>query len=173
MTIWSVPSTINDGKSGAPAGNPQYSTILSGYAKRPPWNVAGVDYATGVPSNVTLQDPWPGFPATTVNSTNFSSTFITQCGGAGNITANASGLLSINGNNLTISGWDFSLHGGINLEFATTGIVSNLTITQCYWKSSTNLANPPIRLWGDFTGQYVNGATISYCTIDCNEKPRQ
>src|SRR5689334_13722464 len=42
-----------DGVSSAPAGAPIRPTILNGYAVRPPWKVAGVDYAVGG-SNVVL-----------------------------------------------------------------------------------------------------------------------
>jgi len=31
--------------------------LLSGYVVRPPWKVAGVDYAVGVPAGTALADP--------------------------------------------------------------------------------------------------------------------
>jgi hypothetical protein len=34
----------------------QHPALLAGYAKRPPWKVAGVDYAVGVPATATLTD---------------------------------------------------------------------------------------------------------------------
>src|SRR5262249_43812194 len=46
-----------DGANGAPSGTPQLPSILSGYAVRAPWQVAGVDYAVGVPVGTTLRDP--------------------------------------------------------------------------------------------------------------------
>ena len=36
-----------DGKKGAPIRAAQYPTLLDKYRSRPPWNVAGVDYAVG------------------------------------------------------------------------------------------------------------------------------
>src|SRR6185437_9644796 len=54
-----------DGSKNAPAGTPQFPTLLSGYAARPPWSVAGVDYHVGIdrsryPTNAALKDPAPG-----------------------------------------------------------------------------------------------------------------
>lgn len=46
-----------DGCSGAPAGTSQYPNMLGGYAARPPWNVAGVDYPVGIPAGTVLT-PW-------------------------------------------------------------------------------------------------------------------
>ena len=47
----------SDGSASAPGGAAQYSTLLSGYEVRPPWEVAGVDYAVGPQTGVTLKDP--------------------------------------------------------------------------------------------------------------------
>ena len=38
-------ATLGDGSANAPAGTPQLPNLLNGYAVRPPWEVAGVDYA--------------------------------------------------------------------------------------------------------------------------------
>ena len=86
-------SGFNDGSAGAPAGAPQLPSLLSGYAARPPWQVAGVDYAVGVPSGMTLKDP------ATINM-------------AGVSVNAASHLIVMSGNNVTLSGYDFSLEGG-------------------------------------------------------------
>jgi hypothetical protein len=45
-----------DGRLNAPSGSAQYPNLLNGYAARPPWRVAGVDYAVGVDQNITLLD---------------------------------------------------------------------------------------------------------------------
>ncbi len=55
---------LPDGCAGSPAGAPQYPSLFSAplaphpspYPVRPPWNVAGVDYHVGVPSEVSLTD---------------------------------------------------------------------------------------------------------------------
>ena len=53
-----------------PSPSAQHPTLLAGYAKRPPWQVAGVDFAVGVPSTATLTD-WRSLsgPGITVNTT--------------------------------------------------------------------------------------------------------
>ena len=43
----SHPSPGMDGRSRAPSGTPQWPNLLDGYAARPPWSVAGVDYPVG------------------------------------------------------------------------------------------------------------------------------
>jgi hypothetical protein len=48
---------FDDGRAQASEGPPQLSTLLTGYAARPPWSVAGVDYAVGAPQGLELKDP--------------------------------------------------------------------------------------------------------------------
>ena len=48
--------SYQDGSNNASAGAPQLPNLLSGYAVRAPWNVAGVDYAVGVPTGTALKD---------------------------------------------------------------------------------------------------------------------
>ena len=43
-------SGYNDGFGGCAGGTPQLPNLLNGYAARPAWKVAGVDYAVGVPT---------------------------------------------------------------------------------------------------------------------------
>ena len=45
----------SDDSTGAPSGPSQLPNLLLHYAKRPPWKVAGVDYAVGVPSGRSLR----------------------------------------------------------------------------------------------------------------------
>ena len=157
MTIWSVSSTINDGKSGAPAGNPQYPAILSSYVKRPSWNVAGVDYAVGIPANVTLQDPWPGFPSTTVG-TAMAAGFITQAGGSGNIGLTAGGNITLTTNNRTFDGWDFSLHGGMQVIPNGSGTI----IQNCNFAIGAN-GNPMLN-----ANAGGSNLTLQYCHFNAN-----
>jgi hypothetical protein len=89
-------SAFVDGCSSAPTGSPQLSTILSGYAARPPWNVAGVDYHVGVPTNTVLSDPTI---ATLPSGCSFSSPTVTCSSGTPTLTA-----------------LDFSLHNGTTLS---------------------------------------------------------
>ena len=85
-----------DGSVGAPSASIQLPTLLSGYAVRPPWKVAGVDYAVGYSTGTTLNDP--------------ASASITGCvysSGAHTFTCSTAGV--------TVSNLDFSLHSGISL----------------------------------------------------------
>ena len=129
-----------DGASGAPAGTPQYPTLLSGYTKRPPWNVAGVDYAVGYPAGQSLIDISISQPA----GTSFSN-----------------GVLTVNADNVTIDGYDFSLYNsgaGVRISCPSH---NNLTVVRCrlggtsYPSIGTGII--------DFRG---NGLAVKYCVID-------
>ena len=94
MITVDLPFNLRDGSVHAPAGTPQFATLLNGYAATPSWNVAGVNYAVGIPAGTALQDPATGaLPA----------------GVTRNIEAHT---FTITGNNVVLSGWDFSLEGG-------------------------------------------------------------
>lgn len=47
---------LNDGSLNASTGAPQLPNLLDGYDVRPSWEVAGVDYAVGVPAGTQLKD---------------------------------------------------------------------------------------------------------------------
>ena len=47
----------NDGSANAPAGSPQVPNLFNGYAARPSWQVAGVDYAVGIHPGTVLKNP--------------------------------------------------------------------------------------------------------------------
>jgi hypothetical protein len=132
-------STYPDGCPSAPTATTQYPTLLSSYTKRPPWNVAGVDYPVGVPSNITLKDPAvDALPSACSYS---SGTFTVSCSGT-----------------FTLSGWDFSLHGGVKVSVSSG---SGWTITQNKFGSPTNCLDPMI----DFRNA-GGTVTISYNTMD-------
>ena len=46
----------DDGYANAPPGPIQRPALLAGYSARPPWKVAGVDYAVGIPAGTVLTD---------------------------------------------------------------------------------------------------------------------
>src|SRR3982074_3142195 len=78
-----------------PAPGGQHPALLASYVKRPPWKVAGVDHAVGVPSTATLTDgKLLTGPGITVNTTAMPPYGVD------------------NTSNVVISGVDFSLHGG-------------------------------------------------------------
>src|SRR5215471_9473988 len=104
-----------DGSATAPAGTPQLPTVLSGYQVRPPWQVAGVDYAVGIPTGTVLKDPGTiNMPGVSVNT----STHI----------------VTVTGNNVTLSGYDFSLNGGWGVYITGTGA----TIQDSYFRVGSN-----------------------------------
>jgi T5SS/PEP-CTERM-associated repeat protein len=108
-----------DGKAGAPAGTPQMPNLLASYPVRPPWQVAGVDYAVGVPTESGLKDPATiSMPGVNVEA--------------------GEGSIFVTGNNVTLSGYDFSLEGGWTIY--VTG--SNDAIDDNYFKVSTNNSVP-------------------------------
>ena len=110
--------SLNDGSANAPAGTPQLPNLLNGFAVRPPWEVAGVNYAVGVPAGTTLQD-WET---------------ISQPGVSVNVAANT---VTITGNNVTLNDIDFSLHGGAQLIInGSNDVVSNSNFV--YGPSMTN-----------------------------------
>ena len=107
-TASSTTGVWSDGFAAAPAGTAQFPTLLQGYAARAPWRVAGVDFYVGIPSGTTLTD-WQS---------------ISQAG----VSVNTStGQISISGANVTLSGIDFSLHGGAYVYDTTNN--GSLTIT--------------------------------------------
>lgn len=67
------------------------------YQVRPNWNVAGVDYYAGIPGGTVLKDPSTSPPTGATYSTSPVNT------------------LRVNSNNVTINGYDFTLHGCISL----------------------------------------------------------
>ncbi len=87
------PSTADDGSAAAPAGKPQLPNMLLHYAARPPWKVAGVDYAVGVPAGTTLLDPSTiAIVGASVNPANHT--------------------IVVSGSTVTLSGYDFGRSGG-------------------------------------------------------------
>ncbi len=114
-----------DGCSGAPVGaNIQHPSFFTGYANqnaqtyatRPAWNVAGVDYAVGIPAATSLKDP-------TVNTlptgcTLNAGTHVVTCSGAHG--------------GLTFDGWDFGNAGGAGLcvRLVITGNVDGAIVIQ-------------------------------------------
>ena len=106
-----------DGAGGAPAGTPQLASILDGYAVRPSWQVAGVDYAVGVAAGTTLTDP----TAAGVLPTGATYDAATHT-------------VTVTGDGVTLNGFDFSLHDGIELVVEAT----NVTVENCNFAVGSN-----------------------------------
>ena len=123
------PSGYADGAANAPAGTPQLPNLFSSYAVRPPWEVAGVDYAVGVPAGTVLKDPAVAgnMPAGVSVSTSAHTVYVT-------------------GNNVTLNGFNFSLEGGWSILIE--GGVSGTTIENCDFVVGTNNQSPINALGG-------------------------
>jgi hypothetical protein len=134
-----TPSQYSDGSANAPAGSTQLPTLLDGYAVRPPWAVAGVDYAVGVPAGMTLLDP-----AT-----------ISMAGVEVDLVAH---LVTVTGNNVTLNGYDFGPGGGWGIS--VEGNATNTIIENCnFLAGSTQLV--PIN-----GGKGIGDLTVLNNTID-------
>ena len=140
VTVNSASSGYPDGSANASAGTPQLPTLLSGYPVRPPWKVAGVDYHVGVPTGMTLKTPT-----------------------AANMPAGASlsgQTIRVTGNNVTISGFDFSGNGGYAI-YINPG-ASGTSITDNYFAySSPTAPAPPIFISSGASNTYIAYNTIN------------
>jgi hypothetical protein len=81
----------NDGSANAPSGTPQYPHLLDGYAVRPPWQVAGVDYAVGIHAGTVLKNP-----------------VTCGCLPAGASVDATNHLIRVTADNVTLDGFDFT-----------------------------------------------------------------
>jgi Right handed beta helix region len=146
VTTVDPPLNLGDGSANAPTGNPQLPNLLSGYAARPSWNVAGVDYAVGINSGVTLKDPLPNGSLAPA---------LVALGGSYN---SSNHLITFSGvNNIAISGWDFSLHNGLGIYIQNS---SGATITNNNFQIGTNQATP-IQLTSSSTNVNVSDNVIN------------
>ncbi|PPQ29489.1 right-handed parallel beta-helix repeat-containing protein [Rhodopila globiformis] len=128
--------TTSSGASSAAAGTSTLSGLLSGYAARPSWQVAGVDYAVGDPSG--LADP---------SSINMAGVSVDA----------ASHTITISGSNVTLNGYDFSGGGGWGVDIASGA--SNVTIENSHFLVGGN-NNVPINAAAGSGDVSVLGNTI-------------
>src|SRR6266542_4367378 len=110
-------TTYDDGSANASAGTPQEPNLLAGYTVRPPWQVAGVDYAVG-PQSAPTKDP------ATISMAGVSVDTSTRT-------------VTITGSNVTLDGYDFSLHGGYQLNV----VGNNAVVQNCNFALGTNTAD--------------------------------
>ena len=144
-------STHADGcTTAAYTGSFQNTAYFSGATARPPWNVAGVDYAVGVPTSVTPIAVTAGnIPACTYwQSTGFP-------------------LLHVGTSSCTISGYDFSTtsaycatNGGCGIKIDAG--VANTTIT----KNNFGYASGVFVIAVQMDGAAGSGNTFSWNTVN-------
>lgn len=102
-----------DGCADAAADSPAFPALLTRYKVRPPWNVAGVDYAVGIPGNLALKDPRrTALPA----GCSLDGTTVT-CSGT-----------------VILDGYDFSLNDGTTLIIKD----GNVTVQNCLFTVGSN-----------------------------------
>ena len=116
--------------ANAPVGTPELPNLLAGYAVRPTWMVAGVDYYVGVPQNLTLLNP------DTIKMAGVQVDASTHT-------------ITITGNNVTLSGYDFSLNGGWGISINSG--VNNTTIENSNFVVGSNEQVPIDSSGGNLT----------------------
>ncbi|RYH38041.1 MAG: hypothetical protein EON54_19100 [Alcaligenaceae bacterium] len=134
--------------AGAPSGVSQFSSLLSGYAVRPDWKVAGVDYYVGTPSGAALKNP------TTISM-------------AGVSVDKSSHTVTVNSSNVTLSGFDFGLDGGWQVN--VTNNANNVTIQNSHFQVGSNNLMPIQAYYGGsinvlnntFDGGASNGSSVN------------
>lgn len=135
-----------DGSKFPAGGSAQIPSLLNGYFSRPPWQVAGVDYAVG---------PHPGTGTTDFEFAGSLVTALSNLGGS----LGANNVLSFsNSVPITIDGYDFSLHGGVALDFSSTAPV---TLQNCKFAVGANTRGAI-----QATGSGNTDLTIRYCSFD-------
>jgi hypothetical protein len=108
---------LSDGSASAPSGTIPFSTLLSGYAIRPEWKVAGVDYYVGTPSGAVLKDP------STISM-------------AGVTVDKSAHIVTVSASNVTLSGYDFGLGGGWQVNVVNNA--NNVTIQNSRFQVGAN-----------------------------------
>ena len=132
-------ATYDDGHADAPAGTPQLGLLLRHYVAKPPWQVAGIDYAVGVPSGIPLKDPLTiTMPGTAIDAKYH--------------------LIRVSGDSVTLDAYDFSLHGGWGVYIQSGA--RNTTITNSNFRAGANGVVPISAEAG------ASGLTVTDCTID-------
>lgn len=137
----------NDGSSGATVGTAQYPTLLNGYAAAINGlhglgcRVPGVDYRVGLIASPSLSDPTAGgLPA----GATYSS-------GAHTVT--------IASNNVTFTGWDMTVAGGLELQ-VNSGVTGTIITSNKFQVQSPNCLSP-LRFNG-----LAGTTTVQYNKID-------
>src|SRR3954452_20550991 len=150
----------SDGSTGAPGGTPQVPHLLDGYAARPTWEVAGVDYAVGVHPGITLKVP-------TANNLPGGATL-------------GNHVIYIDGTDITLSGYDLTNYTVLVTETAkgtativdcaaTTGVVirsvvnatANLVVRYCSLDGGGMASDPNFNMRKEWCPQL----TVEYCVI--------
>jgi hypothetical protein len=146
-------ATAGDGSANAPAGTPQKPNLFTGMKIRPPFKVAGVDYAVGIPAGLTLKNP-------------------ASIAMAGVSVDTGSKVVTVTGDNVTLTGYDFS-NWTVETSAANTRIIqskffaapvvglrgsSNLYVGYCIIDAN----NTEGSVWGGLISTWSDGLTVEY-----------
>lgn len=135
------------------------------YVTRPPWNVAGVDYAVGYNTATTLADPSTATHGTGPGQLPVGCTYAATGG-----TGGGPRVLCKSNVSPSIRDFDFSLHGCIQLTFANT-VTGEMTVANNYFKNGPgcnalngSLVNITINNHANllFVGNHVDGGFPDY-----------
>lgn len=141
----------NDGFAGAPTVSAQFPSLLASYGTKPTWCTAGVGYGVGPPAAQSFTD------AVTSGTTIAAGLAAQGCTvNTGNHVITCTGS---NCNNVTITGWDYTQHGGYTLQIICTGT----TVANSKFMIGAN-ARPPI-----FIDNSASGITVTKNIIDGNK----
>jgi peptidoglycan hydrolase-like protein with peptidoglycan-binding domain len=128
-TATSTTGVWADGFAQAPTGSAQQPNILQSYAARPPWRVAGVDYAVGIIPGTVLKDPTTATLPSGVSWLSASNRIL---------------IVATTSSPVTLDGYDFSLHGGLWVYIVgqANGGGGAVTITNSNFKVGSNNLQP-------------------------------
>jgi hypothetical protein len=138
-TRQATPRVFDDGSAEAPRGSPQLPMLLSGYAARPPWAVAGVDYFVAHSAHTILKD-------------------LSTIGSAGVSVDVAQGVVYVTGRNVMVDGYDFATAGGYGIVIQSG--ISQTVIQNCNVQGRSNQLVPIHAV------TQVGNLTVQYNTID-------
>jgi hypothetical protein len=146
-------TTAGDGSANAPAGVAQKPNLFTGMKVRPPFKVAGVDYAVGIPAGLTLKNP-------------------ASIAMAGVSVDTGSKVVTVTGANVTLTGYDFS-NWTVETSSANTRIIqskffvgpvvglrgsSNLYVGYCVIDANNTQGS----VWGGLISTWSDGLTVEY-----------
>jgi len=127
-------NSIGDGSANAAPGTPQHADLLNGYAIRPSWQVAGVDYAVGPQFSPTKDPASISMAGVSVNGRT----------------------INVTGDNVTLDGYDFSRGGGWQVEVDG----ANDTISNSNFVLGTNDGNWLIKGGSSSSNLTVKNCTL-------------
>ena len=150
------PLNLGEGSANGSTGAIQLPTLLRGYTTKPSWNVAGVNYAVGINAGVTLKDPLPNGSLAPA---------LVALGGLYDDVNHIINFTGPNANNAVISGWDFSLRGGLGIH---VGTANNVIIRDDNFVVGSNNQTPI-----DLQGGAATNIVVEYNYINGNGTPKQ